>query len=159
VHELDAEGAAVSFAEVGKDIAEGPWPSATEGSGVEHAVEIGLAEAEGGQGEIGVLVWGDAEGVEVGEGVAEGAVGKEEIIEAGLGKNIAGGGGGGGTVAGWRAELATEFKALEEAAPDGLHRGWIGFPLLVELLEKIGVAWVPQPTEGGGRSCGGAVGV
>ena len=159
MHELDAEGAAVSFAEVGKDIAEGPWPSATEGSGVENAVEVGLAEAEGGQGEIGVLVWGDAEGVEVGEGVAEGAVGKEEIIEAGLGKNIAGGGGGGGTVAGWRAELATEFKALEEAAPDGLHRGWISFPLLVELLEKIGVAWVPQPTEGGGRSRGGAVGV
>ena len=91
--------------------------------------------------------------------MAEGAVGEEEIVKAGLGKNVAGGDGSGGAIAGWGAELAAEFKALEETAPDRLDRGGIRFPLFVKILEEGGVARVTQAAEGGGWSGGGAVGV
>ena len=159
VHELDPEGAAVGFAEVGENIPESARAAAAEGAGVESAVEVGIGEAEGGKREIGILVRGDAEGVEVGEGVAEGTVGEEEIVKAGLGKNVASGDGSGGTIAGWGAELAAEFKPLKKAAPDRLDRSGIRFPLFVKIFEEGGVARLTQATEGGGWGGGGAVGV
>ncbi len=159
VHELDAEGAAVGFAKEGEDVAEGARSAAAEGAGVKDLVEIGIGEAEGGEGEIGILVGGDAERVEVGEGVAEGAVSEEQVVEAGLGQDFAGGGGAGRTVAGRGTELAAEFEALKEAAPDGIDRGGIGFPMLVEFLQLGGVAWMAEAAKGGRWGGGGAIGV
>jgi len=65
------------------------------------------------------------------EGVTEGAVGEEKIVKAGLGEHVASGRDGRGAGAGGWAELATELETFEEAAPDGLDRGGIGFPLFV----------------------------
>ena len=52
MHELNAEGAAVGFAEVGEDFAEGARAAAAEGAGVEDLIEVGLGEAEGGKREV-----------------------------------------------------------------------------------------------------------
>jgi len=56
VHELDAEGAAVGFAEESEDVAEGAGAAASESSGVEDLVQISVGEPEGGKSEIGILV-------------------------------------------------------------------------------------------------------
>jgi hypothetical protein len=55
--------------------------------------------------------------------------------------------------------LAAEFKAFEEAAPDGFDRGGIGFPLFVQILQERGIAGVAEAAEGGGGGGGGAVGI
>jgi hypothetical protein len=158
VHELHAQGAAVGFAEVGEDVAEGPRTAAAEGAGVEHAVEVGVGEAEGGKGEIGIFGGGQAQRVKMGEGMTKRPVGEEEVVKAGLGKHVTGRKGS-GAVAGRRTELATEFEALKKSAPDGLHRGGIGFPLIVKFLQHGGIARMAETTEGGGWSGGGAVGI
>jgi len=70
----------------------------------------------------------------VGEGVAEGAIGEEKIVDAGLGEDVTefgrvGGVGERGTPkAGWGTELATQFETFEESAPGGIDGGGIGFP-------------------------------
>jgi len=149
VHELDAEGSAVGFAEEGENVAEGSGAAAAEGAGVKDLVQISVAEPEGGEGEVGILVRGDAERIEVGEGVAEGPVGEEEIVKAGLGEDIAGGGRRRGAAAGRGTELATEFKALKEASPDGIDGGGVRLPMFVELLKLGGVAGMAESTKGG----------
>ena len=74
------------------------------------------------------------------EGVAEGAVGEKEIIDAGLREGVAelwGGGGagdGGGAGAGGGTELATEFESFEESAPSGIDGGGICFPQFVKFF-------------------------
>ena len=98
----------------------------------------------------------------MGEGVTEGAVGEEEIVDAGLGENVAEFGGrsagcGGGSRSGGWAELAPKFKALEEGSPGGVNGGGIGFPSFVEFLEKRGVSRMADPTQGWRRRGGGAV--
>jgi len=75
----------------------------------------------------------------VSESVSEGAVGEEEVIDAGLGKHVAEFRGG-ATVLGarggasGRAELATELKSLKEGPPGGVDAGGVGFPSFVKLL-------------------------
>lgn len=73
------------------------------------------------------------------ESVAEGAVGEEKVVDAGLGKHVAEFRGGatvlgarGGTSG--RAELATELKSLKEGPPGGVDAGGVGFPSFVKLL-------------------------
>ena len=73
------------------------------------------------------------------ESVSEGAVGEEEIIDAGLGKYVSEFrrratvlGARGGTSG--RAELATELKSLKEGPPGGVDAGGVGFPSFVKLL-------------------------
>lgn len=124
-------------------------------------IEVGFGKAEGGEGEVGIFLGGQAEGIEVGESVTEGAVSEEKIIDAGLGENIAcgGGEGGGGVGAGGGMELATEFESFEKSAPGGVNRGGVYFPGLVKFFEKGGVAWVSDSAEGGGRSGGRTIGV
>ena len=99
------------------------------------------------------------------EGVAEGAVGEKEIIDAGLREGVAelwGGGGagdGGGAGAGGGAELATEFESFEESAPGGIDGSGIGFPRFVKFFQEGPVSWVTDAAEGRGRGCGRAVGI
>ena len=96
------------------------------------------------------------------EGVTEGAVGEEEVVDPGLRKNVAefGGGtaaGGSGAGAGGWAELATEFKAFKESPPGGIDGGSIGFPGFVKFLEKGGVAGVAEPAQSRRGSGGRAI--
>ena len=87
--------------------------------------------------------------------MSEGSVGEEEVIDAGLGKYVSefrrratvlsarcG-------ASGW-SELATELKSLKEGPPGGVDAGGVGFPGFVKLLQKCGVAGVPDPTQGWG---------
>ena len=73
------------------------------------------------------------------ESVAEGAVGEEEVIDAGLGEYVSEFRGG-ATVLGarggasGRAELATELKSLKEGPQSGVDAGGVGFPSFVKLL-------------------------
>ena len=162
VHELDADVVAIGLLEEGQDVAERAWAATAERAGVEYRIEVGLAEAEGGEGEVRVFFGGQAEGIEMSEGVAEGAVGEEEVVDPSLGKNVAefGGGtavGGGGAGAGGWAELATEFKAFEESPPGGIDGGSIGFPGFVEFLEEGSVAGVAEPAQSRGGSGGRAI--
>ena len=162
VHELDPDMVAVGLFEVGQDVAERSGTAAAERAGVKNGIEVSFAEAEGGERKVGIFFGGQAKGVEVGEGVAEGPVGKEEVIDTSLRKNVAefwGGTavGGSGAGAGGGSELATEFKTFKESAPSGIDRRSVRFPGLVEFLEKGRVAGVAETTEGWGRSRGGAV--
>ena len=98
----------------------------------------------------------------MGEGVAEGAVSEEKIVNAGLGKDVAEFGGGatvgnGSTGAGGWPELATEFKALKKGTPSGIHGGGIGFPGFVEFLEKSGISRMTEAAQGWGGGGGGAI--
>lgn len=100
----------------------------------------------------------------MGESVAEGAVGKEEVVDTSLGKNVAKFGGGGtgdgeGSGAGRGAELATKFKSLKKGAPVGVDAIGIGFPSFVQFFQKSGVAGMPEPAEGRGGGEGGTIGV
>jgi hypothetical protein len=98
----------------------------------------------------------------VSEGVAEGAVREEKIVDSGLRKNVSefgarpilGSGRGG---AEGRAELAAEFKSLKECAPCGVHTRGICFPSFVQFFQKSGVAWVSDTTEGRGWRGGGTI--
>ena len=89
VHELDPDVFAVGLFEERDDFAQGAGAAAAEGAGIEDGIQVGIGETEGGEGEIGVFLWGQTEGVEVGEGVSESAVGEEEVVDAGLRKNVA----------------------------------------------------------------------
>ena len=53
--------------------------------------------------------------------------------------------------------MAPKFKAFEEGSPGGVNGGGIGFPSIVEFLEKRGVSRMADPTQGWGRRGGGAV--
>jgi len=93
-----------------ENVAEGAGPASAEGSGIKNRIEIGICESERRESEVGIFLGGETQRVEMGEGVAEGAVGKEEIVDAGLGKDVAefgrlGGGSGSGSGSG--SELAT----------------------------------------------------
>ena len=98
----------------------------------------------------------------MGESVTEGPVGKEEIVDAGLGENVSEFGGrsagcGGGSRSGGWAELASKFKTFEEGSPGGINGGGIGFPSFVKFLKKGGVSWMADSTQGWGRRGGSAV--
>ena len=96
----------------------------------------------------------------MGEGVTEGAVGKEEIVDAGLGEDVAEFGrlgGGSGSGSGGGSELATQFESLKESAPSRINGGGVGFPRFVEFLKKSGVPRVAEPAQGRGGCRRGAV--
>ena len=121
-----------------------------------------FGEAEGGEREVGIFLGGQAEGVEMSERVAEGAVGEEKVVNPGLGKNVAefwGGTavGGGGARAGGGAELASELETLKESTPSGVDGGGICFPRFVEFLEEGGVAGVAEPAQSRGWCRGRAI--
>ena len=88
----------------------------------------------------------------MGEGVSEGAVGKEEIVDAGLGKDVAEfgrlGRGGSRSGAGGGSELATQFESLKESAPSRINGGGVGFPGFVEFLKKSSVPRVAESAQG-----------
>ena len=88
VHEFDADVVAVGLFEEGENLSKGAWTAAAEGAGIKNGIEIGLGKTEGGEGQVGIGFRGETEWVEVGEGVAEGAVGEEEIVDAGLGEDV-----------------------------------------------------------------------
>ena len=50
VHEFDADVVAVGLFEEGENLAKGAWTTAAEGAGIKNGIEIGLGEAEGGEG-------------------------------------------------------------------------------------------------------------
>jgi len=95
----------------------------------------------------------------VGEGVAEGPVGEQEIVKSSLREDITDGDRGRGAAAGWGPELATKFETLKETTPDGIGGGGVGLPLFVELFELLGVAGVAESAQCGGRGGGRAVGI
>ena len=72
--------------------------------------------------------------------MAKGAVGEQEIIDAGLREVVTelwrggGVGYGGGAGAGGGAELATEFESFEESAPSEIDGGGICFPRFVKFF-------------------------
>jgi hypothetical protein len=91
----------------------------------------------------------------VSEGVAEGAVREEKVVDSGLRQNVSKfgawsilDGGRGGAEGG--AELAAEFKSLKECAPRGVDARGICFPGFVQFFQKNGVARVADATEGWG---------
>ena len=96
------------------------------------------------------------------ECVTEGAVREEKVVDSGLRQNVSEfgawpilDGGRGGAEGG--AELAAEFKSLKECAPCGVDARGICFPSFVQLLQKSGVARVPDTTEGWGWRRGSAI--
>ncbi|NCY21580.1 hypothetical protein EBX31_06455, partial [bacterium] len=130
MHELDTDVVAIGLLEERQDVAERSWAATAERAGIENGIEVVLGEAEGGEREVGIFLGGQAEGVEMSERVAEGAVGEEKVVNPGLGKNVAefwGGTavGGGGARAGGGAELASELETLKESTPSGVDGGGI----------------------------------
>lgn len=89
VHELDPDVFAVGLFEERDDFAQGAGAATTQGAGIENGIQVGLGETEGGEGEVGIFFRGKTQRIEVGEGVSEGAVGEEEIVDTGLGKDVA----------------------------------------------------------------------
>lgn len=87
----------------------------------------------------------------MGEGVAEGAVGKEEIVDAGLREDVAEFGrlgGGSGSGAGGGSELATQFETFKKGTPSRINGGGVGFPRFVEFLKESGVPRVAESAQG-----------
>ncbi|KRO62305.1 MAG: hypothetical protein ABR82_00820 [Verrucomicrobia subdivision 6 bacterium BACL9 MAG-120507-bin52] len=89
MHELDPDVFAVGLFEERDDFAQGAGAAAAERARIENGIQVGLGETEGGEGEVGIFFRGKTQRIEVGEGMAEGAVGEEEIVDAGLGKDVA----------------------------------------------------------------------
>ena len=130
MHVLDADGPAVGLAQGGEQLAQRGPRQAEERAGVEGAVEVGLGQAElgtvPGSGCVGRRL---AERVEVGEEVAEVAVGVDEADDAELGGGV--GGRGRGTFG--------QLEALEEGPPQVVHRGRVGLPALIGVVNRVQV--------------------
>ncbi len=158
VHVLDAGGAAVGLLHELEDLAQLHGGGAAAEDEIELAVEIGLGELHVLEREFRGGAVAEIERVELGDAVAEAAIGADEGVDLrlflpGLPDGSLPGGGlpGRGGGLGWRSFtarrrrlLATEFESGEEGVPLDVDAGGIGFPLLIKSFELRTVV-------GGGR--------
>ncbi len=149
VGEFDADGAAVGGSELVDEVAEGSveWPA-------EIALGDALVHVGGRQAELGEIEQGMgraivAEGIEVGDEMAELAVGVDEVFgfDAGFGLagiELAGVGLAGGVECAGEAGGASAggFEAGEECLPIRVYRSGVGLVLLIEPVDVVGIVTI-----------------
>jgi hypothetical protein len=123
VHVFDADGAAVGLAQRLEQVAQGCWAKADERAGIDDAIEVGIAQAELGEFQQRVAGAPLAERIEVGEEVAEVAIGVDEADDADLLGAAA-------TAWGGRPRQA-KLESLEEVAETRIDRFGVLPPALV----------------------------
>jgi len=139
--------AAVGLLKGGDDIAEFLLTAAEVGAGIEGRVEVGGREVELLKGEFGDRGGRAAERIEVRLKVAKGAVGVDEVVDAGLLETVDDRGGGRGDrpgtgqSGGEGAVGIAEGEALEEGAPSRINRIGMIEPSLIHLFDngRVGV--------------------
>jgi hypothetical protein len=133
---FDPDMAAVDLVERRENVAELHLAAAGEVADVEHRVEVGVAEAEVRECELGRGRGRVAERVEVRLDVADRAIGVDEVIDAGLLGGVDDRAGG---RAGRGLPVAAEGEALEERAPRRIDRVGVVEPALVIFLDDAGI--------------------
>jgi hypothetical protein len=136
VRVFHADMAAIDLVERCEDVAKLQLAAAGEVADVECGVEVGLGEAEVTQRELGRGRGRVAERVEMRLDMADGAIGVDEVVDAGLLGRVDDGAGG---RAGRGLTVAAEGKALEERAPGRIDRVGVVEPALVIFLDEAGV--------------------
>ena len=157
MHVLRTNCAAVGVLQNLQDFAQRFLATPTGGAGVELLIEIRIGELEIVQIQLRQLFFVEAQRINVRDVVPQGPVGEQQVREVSLPHRIhrrqccsrlrCGDHRCGDPVAlaaaieslTVRLKLRPQFKPLEERAPSGVHARWVHPPLLVLLLEQVGV--------------------
>jgi len=148
VHELETDGAGIDEAENVDHLAQHHHASAEQEAGGDGEIEVLFLEAEFAKAEKGLVGALADEGIELGDSVADGAIGVDEALDAclegeigeigsGRGSGAIEGRGGAGGAVGFAGDA--EFEAFEESGPGGGDVVGVMLPARVLIFQEFNV--------------------
>jgi len=135
VHVLDAKGAAIRGPQTGDQVAQGRARAALERRAIHHPIEVGVREPELRRLEQGVARLVVAQRIQVGDQVAELAIGVNQVEDADVALEGRLGAYGGGV----RPVAPGRFEAGKEQRPMRPDRRRVAQILLVQAVNVIGI--------------------